>query len=279
MCQHLLEGKPALGRMGTLAQRVEINSWGRSMQQHQRIRQRQLAKVGQVLVFKQFRNISLAEAQGLIGQVTPAPLADTLGGGINRRQRGFNACFLPVFQKTVLGMHHLQAGRSGPDFTVTLDKAVTAQAPGLALAEVKLAHRDPAGVVRDHGHQAAPAPITNAAGLDPADNQRFGARAQFTNGSESGSVLIAQRQMKKHIGNVHDAKTPKLFCELRADALKDTYRLLYSRIHLVVCGAGKTNRTGVRRPPPQWAHPWAGRQRQRSPVKETAHRNTPPSPH
>ena len=278
MCQHLLEGKPALGRMGTLAQRVEINSWGRSMQQHQRIRQRQLAKVGQVLVFKQFRDASLAEAQGLIGQVTPAPLADTLGGGINRRQRGFNACFLPVFQKTVLGMHHLQAGRSGPDFTVTLDKAVTAQAPGLALAEVKLAHRDPAGVVRDHGHQAAPAPITNAAGLDPADNQRFGARAQFTNGSESGSVLIAQRQMKKHIGNVHDAKTPKLFCELRADALKDTYRLLYSRIHLVVCGAGKTNRTGVRRPPPQWAHPWAGRQQQRSPAKETAHRSTPPSP-
>ena len=98
MRQHLFEGKPALGRMGALAQRVEINSRGRSMQQHQRIRQRQLTKVGQVLVFEEFRDASLAEAQGLIGQVTPAPLADALGGGINRRQRGFNACFLPVLQ-------------------------------------------------------------------------------------------------------------------------------------------------------------------------------------
>ena len=176
-------------------------------------------------------------------------------------------------------MHHLKASRSGPDFTVTLDKAVTAQTLALALAEVKLAHRDPAGVVRDHGHQAAPTAITNAAGLDPADNQRFGAGAQFTNGSEPGSVLITQRQMKKHIGNIFDAKTPELFCELRADALEDTYRLLHSRIHLLVCDAGRTNLPGVRRPPPQWARPWAGRQRQRLPAKETVRRNTPPSLH
>ena len=98
MRQHLFEGKPAFGRMGALAQRVEINSRGRSMQQHQRIRQRQVTKVGQVLVFEEFRDASLAEAESLVGQVAPAPLADALGGGINRRQRGFNACFLAVLQ-------------------------------------------------------------------------------------------------------------------------------------------------------------------------------------
>src|SRR5436190_8783055 len=101
----------------------------------------------------------------------------------------------------MLGMNHLEAGRTAAHFAITAHALAGRQRLLDGLVEVEEPQRQRTRAVGDAGEQRAAAAIRNLAELDDALDERLLADDDAADRLDCGAVLVALRQQAQQIAD------------------------------------------------------------------------------
>jgi len=223
--QQFFKRQPPPGRMVAALQLRQRYVRRRPMQQRHRLgdgRQLQLRQQSRWQQFRERRRFQLR--QRLVSQAAQGKLLQTGGGGIDRGQPVVHRRRIRT-EPAAFRVDHLQAGVALPDFAEAAQpRARLAQYLLLGRAEMEEAQGQDAGTIGHMTEQEAPAARRHLAADHLGLDLRFLTGLQAVDRADTGTVLIAQRQVQQHVPDGGDAQPAQPFGQLGSDALERGHR-------------------------------------------------------
>ena len=154
------------------------------------------------------------------GEIAPGQLVHPLGGRVDRRQRLLDTGRFTLVDPLHLGMHQLVAVGPIAHLAKTAQPAAAQHVGLLRSTEMEEPQRDAAGAVGQPHQQRAAAAEPDVGQLHLALDHRLIASTKTADRNDTGTVLVADWQMKQQVLDTVDTELVQALGTLRADALQ-----------------------------------------------------------